>query len=71
MFPCSRSCLFQRKDDQPHASTVVTMVVLFLFKFERFLCVLAVVLTISVKILMYLNTLLNQALVIHPQDLSK
>lgn len=66
MFPWSRSCLFQRKDDQRSASSVVTMVVL--FKFGRLLCVLAVPLMNSVKLLIYLNALLNQALVVHPQD---
>lgn len=66
MFPCSRSCLFQREDDQLSANFVITMVVL--FKFERLLCVLAVLLMNSVKLLIYLSALLNQALVICPQD---
>lgn len=69
MFACLRSCLFQRKDDQLSVHSAVTMVVLILFKFKRFLWFLGVLLTNSVKLLIYLNALLNQALVIHPHDL--
>lgn len=67
MFPCPSSCLFQRKNVMCSASYAVTIVVLFLFN-SISLC-FGCTSDKHGEAINILNALLNQGLVVHPQDL--